>query len=141
MVAQIIYKDLSELSEVAKKIAKFAEDIKIWTFEGDLGSGKTTLIQALGHCFEVIDAVRSPTYSLVNEYLTQQGAKIYHFDLYRINDEEELLNLGYEEYFYDDKYCWIEWPSKAPNLIPEKRLAIRINIEQDKRIIDLQRYE
>ncbi len=141
MTGQIIYKDLDELNEVAKKITKFAEGLKIWTFEGDLGAGKTTLIKALGQHFGVIDAVKSPTYSLVNEYLTKEGTKIYHFDLYRINDDDELLDLGYEEYFYDDKYCWIEWPSKATNLIPEKHLAIRIHVKKGNRTIDLQRYE
>jgi len=141
MQEQITYKELNELDEVAEKIVKFANDLKIWTFEGNLGAGKTTLIQSLGKYFEVIDTVRSPTYSLVNEYLTKKGETIYHFDLYRIKDENEVLDLGYEEYFYDDKYCWIEWASKTPDLIPSKHLAIQIMVETDKRIIDLQRYE
>ncbi len=138
----IIYKELSELEETAKKIIKFAEGLKVWTFEGTLGAGKTTLIQALAKQFQVIDSVKSPTYSLVNEYLTQNGQTIYHFDLYRIKDVEELLDLGYEEYFYDDdKYCWIEWASKASELIPLPHLAIQITIEQEYRTIDLQKYE
>lgn len=137
----IIYKELSELEETAKKIIKFAEGLKIWTFEGTLGAGKTTLIQALAKQFEVIDTVKSPTYSLVNEYLTQQGQTLYHFDLYRLKSEEELLDLGYEEYFYDDKICWIEWASKAPTLIPLPYLAIQITIEKEYRTLDLQKYE
>ncbi len=137
----IIYKELSELEETAKKIIKFAKGLKIWTFEGTLGTGKTTLIQALAKQFEVIDTVKSPTYSLVNEYLTQDGQTIYHFDLYRLKNEEELLDLGYEDYFYNDKYCWIEWASKAPALIPLPHLAIQISIEQEHRTLDLQKYE
>lgn len=138
---KIHYQNLSELDEVAKKIINFASDIRIWTFEGELGAGKTTLIKAIGKAWEVEDTIQSPTYSLVNEYHTKSGKIIYHFDFYRIEDETEVMDIGYEEYFYSDAYCLIEWPSRITNLIPQKHLQLKILLKDDYRIIELKRYE
>lgn len=138
---KITYRNISELEEVAKKIIIFAKDLKIWTFEGQMGVGKTTLIQSICKVLEVEDTVQSPTYALVNEYQTINKNIIYHFDFYRIKDEEEALDMGYEDYFYDDKYCFIEWPSKIVSLIPDKHLSIKIEVENNSRVIQLEEYE
>ncbi len=138
---KITYRNLSELDEVAKKIIKFAGSLKVWTFEGTMGVGKTTLIQALARQFSVIDTVQSPTYAIVHEYLTEQGEMVYHFDFYRLQDETEALDLGYEEYFYSGGYCWIEWPSKIPSLLPETYLEITISLDAGQRTVELRKYE
>ena len=138
---KIIYHNLSELDEVAEKIIKFADNFTIWTFEGEMGAGKTTLIKAIGKSLGVLDTIQSPTFSIVNEYHTLNEDTIYHFDFYRLKDEIEAMDLGYEEYFYDQSYCFIEWPSKIPSLIPSKYLEIIIKAEPDSRTIELIKHE
>lgn len=129
--------NLDELQEVAKKIVNFAEGERIWIFEGQMGAGKTTLIKAICQVLGVTDTVQSPTYSIVNEYCTAKQETLYHFDFYRINSEEEAMDMGYEEYFYDHKYCFIEWASKIPDLVPPQHLKISIHLEDTYRIIEL----
>lgn len=138
---KIIYHNLSELDEVAKKIIKFADNLTVWTFEGEMGAGKTTLIKAIGKVLGVIDMIQSPTFSIINEYHTINHKVIYHFDFYRLKNESEAMDLGYEEYFYDRHYCMIEWPSKIKSLIPPKYLEIIIKPEADYRTIELIKHE
>ena len=138
---RIVYDKLAELEEVAEKIIKFAQEDKIWLFEGVMGVGKTTLIKAIGRVMGVMDTIQSPTYSIVNEYHTQTDTIIYHFDFYRIKDESEAMDIGYEEYFFDQHFCFIEWPSKIPTLIPEKHLEIKLSIANNSHIIELTRHE
>jgi tRNA threonylcarbamoyladenosine biosynthesis protein TsaE len=131
-------KNLSELPEVAKKILNFAENSpKVWLFQGEMGAGKTTLIKALGKALGVADTIQSPTYSLVNEYISPTAGKIYHFDLYRLKHETEALDFGIEEYLDSGHYCWIEWAERIPNLLPTDCLTVKITVEDEKRIIDL----
>lgn len=135
-------KDLSGLSETAKAVADYAADIKVWLFEGSLGAGKTTLIKEVCQYFGVTDNVNSPSFSLVNEYRNDKDEIFYHFDLYRIEDEEEAMDIGCEEYFYSGEYCFIEWPSKIPSLIPDRYLLINIEVKPDNsRSIGLYKYE
>lgn len=122
-------KTLADLESVSKQILTESGS-KIITFEGPIGVGKTTLIQALCKALGIQEKVTSPSYSVVNEYVTGE-AQVYHFDFYRINDEEEAYDIGIEEYFYSDNYCFIEWPEKIPNLLPEDYTRIRID-EIDK---------
>ncbi|NJO01470.1 MAG: tRNA (adenosine(37)-N6)-threonylcarbamoyltransferase complex ATPase subunit type 1 TsaE [Bacteroidia bacterium] len=138
---KIEYQNLSELDEVAKKIINFAKDIKIWILEGDLGVGKTTLIKAIGKALGVTDTIQSPTYSLVNEYRTDTGEVIYHFDFYRIHNETEVMDMGYEEYFYDDKYCFVEWPSRISSLLPNRYVQVSIFLHDTYRTVELKKYE
>ena len=95
-----------------------------------MGAGKTTLIKSLGGCLGATENVTSPTFSIVNEYIGT-GNKIYHFDFYRLKDQTEALDMGYEEYFYSDAYCFIEWPEKIPDLLPEHYISIKINVTGD----------
>jgi tRNA threonylcarbamoyladenosine biosynthesis protein TsaE len=129
-------KNLSELPEVAKKILNFAENSpKVWLFQGEMGAGKTTLIKALGKALGVADTIQSPTYSLVNEYISPTAGKIYHFDLYRLKHETEALDFGIEEYLDSGHYCWIEWAERIPNLLPTDCLTVKITVEDEKELL------
>lgn len=95
-------------------------------FHGNMGAGKTTLIKAIVKQLGVNDMTSSPTFSLVNEYTAGNGKPVYHFDLYRLNNEEEAYDMGIDEYFYSGNLCLIEWPEKTPNLIPLDHTIITI---------------
>jgi tRNA threonylcarbamoyladenosine biosynthesis protein TsaE len=115
----------------AETFLKDVGNVRVMAFSGELGAGKTTFIQAICRALGVIMEVNSPTFSLVNEYFTGDGTSVFHFDLYRIDDPEELFDLGYEEYFYSGARCFIEWPDKAGHLIPEDALYVEIVVHDD----------
>ena len=117
---------IADLDEIAAQlIAK--STCKTWLFHAPMGAGKTTLIKALAKHLGVSDMANSPTFSIVNEYLGTTS-KIFHFDLYRLQDEEEAYDMGLDEYFDDENWCFVEWPDQAPNLFPEKVHTINIQI-------------
>lgn len=101
---------------------------KIILFNGEMGAGKTTLINQISKTLGVKDATGSPTFSLVNEYKTIDNQTIYHFDLYRLKSENESLDMGIEDYLYSGNWCFIEWPEKISNLIPIKHSIITISL-------------
>lgn len=139
---RLINKDLKDLPEIAKTIISFAGSLKIWLFYGEMGSGKTTLIKEICSLIKVNESVTSPTYSIVNEYVSDSGKKLYHFDFYRVRSEAEVLDIGYEEYFYSDNSCFVEWPEKIPNLIPDIYLKVDIRMLQDSsRLIIVTKHE
>ena len=123
---------LEEIQDVAKKLLNSGLK-QIVTFHADMGAGKTTLIKAITKEMGVEDVTASPTFSLVNEYETNDGKIIYHFDLYRLNTEEEAYDMGIDEYFYSGNMCLIEWPEKTPNLIPLDHSSITIKQLPDGR--------
>lgn len=127
----IIIKDINYLEEAAIKFLKSFNTPGIYAFYGDMGAGKTTFIQALCNTLKVDDVVSSPTFSLVNEYRTIENELIYHFDFYRINSINEVYDFGYEEYFNQDCYIFIEWPEKIEALLPESTIRIRIDVLPD----------
>ena len=103
-----------------------------------MGVGKTTLIKALTKKLGIIGATSSPTFSLVNEYQSNDNQIIYHFDFYRLKNEVEALDMGADEYFYSGNWCFIEWPEKIPNLIPVLHSVISISLLSDgKRSLSL----
>lgn len=128
MTKQFSYDGLAQINEAAKYIIDNAGDQKTWLLEGEMGAGKTTLVKALGFLMGITDEISSPTYSLVNEYADEKGAQYFHFDFYRINDEEEAYDIGTDEYLYSGALCFIEWAEKIPSLIPDKYLEININL-------------
>ena len=133
----MIIKSLDHLQLISRKIAdRFSEKDCIFLI-GEIGVGKTTLIKALSLHLGVTDIVSSPTFSIVNEYQAYGNTKIYHFDFYRIDDEKEAYDIGYEEYFFSDAYCFIEWPEKIPNLIEEDMVQIKMSVVENKRRIEL----
>jgi tRNA threonylcarbamoyladenosine biosynthesis protein TsaE len=114
-------------------------EAKVIAFSGEMGAGKTTFIQALCRNLGVTTEVNSPTFSLVNQYYTQEGHSIFHFDLYRIEDPAELFDMGYEEYFFSGELCFIEWPEKASHLIPDEALRVEIIVgDHGSRILQFQ---
>lgn len=115
-----------EIPEIARELIKQADQERIWCFYGEMGAGKTTLIKAICHELGVIDQMSSPTFAIVNEYLDDHGESIYHFDFYRLKTPQEALDIGIEDYFYSDSYCFIEWPEKISGLIPESHIDILI---------------
>lgn len=128
---------LEELPVIAKEIIKTAKH-KVLLFYGEMGVGKTTLIKEIVRQLGSSDNVSSPTFSLVNEYHTANDKKIYHFDFYRINNENEALDIGVEEYFYSDCWCLAEWPEKVKNLVPLNSVTITIISNSDQlRTIEL----
>lgn len=126
---------LEELNKVATEIADSIEE-KVILFYGEMGAGKTTTIKAICKALGVLEEVSSPTFSLVNEYMTSNGETVFHFDMYRINSEEEVYDMGYEEYFYSGNICLVEWPEKIPTLLPEKYGEIKISVSDKIRTID-----
>jgi len=123
---------LEEIDAAAQQV--LSHNIKkIITFHAGMGVGKTTFIKALADRLGVKDMTSSPTFSLVNEYETQDGDILYHFDLYRLNSEEEAYDMGIDEYFYSGNLCLIEWPEKTPNLIPLDHTAITMKQLPDGR--------
>lgn len=122
---------LSELDKVSDYLIEQVNTTPIVLLKGQMGTGKTTLVSNLLKKMGSEDPVSSPTFSLVNEYLTQSGKTIYHFDFYRINSEEEAMDIGVEEYFDSGNVCLIEWPSMIPNLLPEKYLEVNIELTDD----------
>jgi len=134
---------LEELEAAVVKVIKFAGDLKFWILDGDMGAGKTTFIKAVCKKLGVADNVTSPTYSIINEYETEFGEPIYHFDFYRMKEESEALDIGAEEYFDSGNYCFIEWPSKIPTLLPDSHfLNISISLtHNENRLIELNRHD
>lgn len=117
---------LADLPKVAAAIIAFASEEKIWVLMGDMGAGKTTLSKAIGKALGIVDTVHSPTFSIVNEYLTETDDTVFHFDFYRLEAPEEALSIGVEDYLYSGNLCLIEWPQKIGGLLPEKFLKIEI---------------
>jgi tRNA threonylcarbamoyladenosine biosynthesis protein TsaE len=122
---------LDVLPEVAAAFVESIGGISVIAFSGEMGAGKTTFIQSLCKVLGVREDVNSPTFSLVNEYFTASGESLFHFDLYRIENPDELFDLGYEEYFFSGNRCFIEWPEKASFLIPDDALMVSINVRED----------
>ena len=120
----------SQLPATAAQIIEFAANSRIFLFYGEMGAGKTTLIKALCESLGTAEPVTSPTFSIVNQY-EGMPERIYHFDFYRLKNETEALDMGYEEYFYSGAYCFIEWPEKIPNLLPDHYISIKITVTND----------
>jgi len=137
MSKTLFAENVEQLNSIAKQILDYTSTLKKFAFYGEMGVGKTTLIKALSLQLGVTEIVSSPTFSIVNEYQADESTKIYHFDFYRIEDEKEAYDMGYEEYFFSNAYCFIEWPEKIPNLIEEDMVQIKMSVEGNKRRIEV----
>ncbi|MBQ4801964.1 tRNA (adenosine(37)-N6)-threonylcarbamoyltransferase complex ATPase subunit type 1 TsaE [Aquimarina sp. MMG015] len=128
---------LDELSQTAQHIITNSKH-KTILFDAEMGVGKTTLIKEICKQLGVRDNISSPTYSLVNEYKGGEENTIYHFDFYRIQEEEEAYDIGFEEYLDTNAWIFIEWPEKISNLLPENSVKIKIKLLDDgKRVLSL----
>ncbi|WP_229201257.1 tRNA (adenosine(37)-N6)-threonylcarbamoyltransferase complex ATPase subunit type 1 TsaE [Arcticibacterium luteifluviistationis] len=123
---------LDDLPNVAQQIIEFADEVNVWLFEGNLGAGKTTLIKELCSQLGFKEAVQSPTFSIVNAYPLDNGSDLYHFDCYRLNNQEEAFDFGIEEYLYSGNKCLIEWPEIIADLLPVPHLLISLEIQEDQ---------
>ena len=128
---------LEEIDKVAKLILNQNPN-KVLLFNGNMGVGKTTLIKSLSQNLGVKGNTSSPTFSLVNEYQTNENQVVYHFDCYRLKNEFEALDMGIEDYLYSGNWCFIEWAEKIPNLLPDNYSTIDLTTAPDgKRILRL----
>lgn len=126
---------VDDLSGISTQIIEHAADHRLFAFYGKMGVGKTTLILQLLKSIGVEDAGSSPTYSIVNEYLSEAEGPVYHFDFYRIEDEEEVYDIGYEDYLFSGSFCFMEWPEKIGDLLPEDVVKVFIDEENSIRKI------
>ena len=126
---------LSDLKNLASQIIKTAGNRRVILFHGEMGAGKTTLIKEICLILGVVETVSSPTFGFVKEYETIKGT-VFHFDAYRIEDEEEAFDIGLEEYLYSGNWCLIEWPEKIASFLPneKQKLEVIIEVNSDKRI-------
>lgn len=120
---------IPDLMDVANELLGASNGVKVWLFEGEMGSGKTTLIKAICMLLGIKDETSSPTFSIINEYRSAAGASIFHFDFYRLEKESEAYDMGVEEYFESGSYCFVEWPEKVETLHPLHYLKIFISMD------------
>ena len=134
---EYISENIIDLELIGKKIIKYSnKKSNIFTFEGEMGVGKTALIKIILKHLKVKDLVKSPTFSIVNEYLTSDNKIIYHFDFFRIKDKIEVINIGFEDYLDSSNFCFIEWPNSIKNLLPNDINKIKMEyISETKRKI------
>lgn len=124
MKFEIVNED--QLADLSHQLIELAGDRKIWLFKGEMGAGKTTLIKSICRTLGVTSEMSSPTFSIVNEYKTQNQQSIYHFDLYRLKNPIELRDIGFEEYLHSGNHCFIEWPEMAKDFLEESVMTIQI---------------
>ena len=134
---EYISENIIDLELIGKKIIKYSnKKSNIFTFEGEIGVGKTALIKIILKHLKVKDLVKSPTFSIVNEYLTSDNKIIYHFDFFRIKDKIEDINIGFEDYLDSSNFCFIEWPNSIKDLLPNDINKIKMEyVSETKRKI------
>lgn len=134
---EITIDSLNALPFAATEFLALTKGAKIFAFDAEMGTGKTTFITAILSAMGVVEIEGSPTYSLVNVYDSNMFEKIYHFDLFRIESEEEAFDIGIEEMLYSNSYCFIEWPSKIEGLLPEETVYVKMKLDGKKRIVEI----
>ena len=122
---------IEDITPAAQEFIAAMGDNTVFAFYGKMGAGKTTFIKAVCQALGVTDVINSPSFAIVNEYLDGQGSPIYHFDFYRIEKEEEVYDMGYEDYFYSGALCLIEWPERMEDLLPGDAVVVHITEQPD----------
>ena len=129
---EIKIEKLDNIREAAKQFIANIGDSTVFAFYGNMGAGKTTFVKAVCEELGVDDVITSPTFSIVNEYRSEQtGELIYHFDFYRVKKIEEVYDMGFEDYFYSGALCFIEWPELCEEVLPDDTVKVSINKEPD----------
>lgn len=122
---------LKEINEFASQFWSYVKEAKVFAFHGGMGGGKTTIIEVLCRSKGVKDVMGSPTFSIINEYAYYEKnieRIIYHIDLYRLKDEQEIIQAGVEDCIYSNAICFVEWPEKAPHLFDENTVHVFIEV-------------
>jgi len=128
---KIKIESLETIDNAATQFVEAMGDNTVFAFHGPMGAGKTTFITAICKKLGIEDVINSPTFAIVNEYRSDSGELIYHFDFYRINKIEEVYDFGYEDYFYSGSICFIEWPEKIESLLPHDTINVTIEELED----------
>lgn len=129
---EIKIEKLDNIREAAKQFIANIGDSTVFAFYGNMGAGKTTFVKAVCEELGVDDVITSPTFSIVNEYRSEQtGELIYHFDFYRVKKIEEVYDMGFEDYFYSGALCFIEWPELCEEVLPDDTVKVYIKEEPD----------
>jgi tRNA threonylcarbamoyladenosine biosynthesis protein TsaE len=129
---KIVIKNKRELHSAVKRLLDQTTGKKTFAFYGPMGAGKTTIIKALCEYLGASDIVSSPTFTLINEYMTKSGESLYHIDFYRIKKHDEVFDFGIEEYLSSGRYCFMEWPELIEDLLPEDTVRVRISVEENE---------
>lgn len=129
---QVLTASESQLKEVAEAILTTYPNERIFGFYGEMGAGKTTLIKEMCSLLGVQDITSSPTFAIVNEYWTETGSPVYHFDFYRIDEPADASRIGFEEYLYSGNYCFIEWTEKVEEILQGDFIPITIHRVNDQ---------
>lgn len=130
---------LKDIPVIAQKLVALLPEKKVFTFSGPLGAGKTTLVQAMFKQLGVTGPVQSPTYTYMSVYTLKDGTKLYHFDLYRLNNENDFIAAGFDEYLYQpNSWCFIEWPEVIKDLLKKSVCSVVLDYaENEARIIKI----
>ena len=129
---EIKIEKLDNIREAAKQFIANIGDSTVFAFYGNMGAGKTTFVKAVCEELGVDDVITSPTFSIVNEYRSEQtGELIYHFDFYRVKKIEEVYDMGFDDYFYSGALCFIEWPELCEEVLPDDTVKVSIKEEPD----------
>lgn len=126
---EIRIENLEKIREAAREFVANIGESTVFAFYGKMGAGKTTFIKAVCEELGVEDVINSPTFAIVNEYVDGKGEPVYHFDFYRIKNQQEVMDLGYEDYVYSGHVCFMEWPELIENLLPDD--AVKVTIEEE----------
>lgn len=137
---QYIIPDINSIQSVASQFLSDFGHKKVFAFEAEMGTGKTTFILGLLRAMGIENPEGSPTYSLVNSYESPMYGKVYHFDLYRVKNEEEAYDIGIEEMLYENTaYCFIEWAENIKNLLPLNTVTVKMSVnENGERILEVE---
>jgi len=131
-ISQFDISSLDKLSSVALKLLSLSDN-RIFVLYGDLGVGKTTLVKSMCSHLKVIDSISSPTFSIINQYVTENNTNVFHFDFYRLKNIEEVDKLGLDIYLSSNNYCFIEWPELAESFLPLEYHAVEIKENREDR--------
>lgn len=128
---EIKIKSLDGIADAARQFVDAMGENKVFAMFGPMGVGKTTFVKAVCEILGVEDTITSPTFAIINEYRTNTGDQIFHFDFYRIRKVEEVYDMGYEDYVYSGAVCFLEWPELIEELLPEDAVRVTLSEEED----------